>query len=59
MSEIWTFLKALPALFQLVKVLKARLKEAGIERKVSDDVKTIHEAFSAGDSTQLDTLFNS
>lgn len=57
-AALIAFFKALPELLRLVRVLEDRAKEAGIQRKVADDVKTIHEAFNAKDPKKLNELFN-
>lgn len=59
MSTLLAFLRALPELFKLFKVLDARIKQANLDRKVSEDVKVIHEAFDAKNPDSLRTLFNS
>lgn len=59
MTTILNFLAALPALFKLFETLEKRLEEAGVDRKVVDDVKTIHEAFNAKDPAKLNALFAS
>lgn len=59
MIGFWKFLAALPALFRLFGVLERRIREADTNRKVSEDVKKIHDAFEAKDATLLDHLFNS
>jgi len=52
------FLKALPELLRLFRVLEARLRAAGVERKTAEDVKTIHNAFASNDPKKLNELFN-
>ncbi len=59
MTTIFKFLAALPALFKLFETLEKRLEEAGTDREVVDDVKTIHEAFNAKDPAKLNALFAS
>lgn len=58
MSTLLAFFKALPELLQLVAMLEAGIKQAGVDRKVSDDVKTLHEAFSENNPEKLNALFN-
>lgn len=59
MTVLWNFLAALPALFKLFATLQARIDEAAVDRKVVDDVKTIHGAFLEKDPEKLKALFNS
>lgn len=59
MSTLWSLVTALPALYKLLKLLQARIDEAGEDRKVAADIQTIHEAFDAKDPSKLDSLFNS
>lgn len=59
MTTLLAFLRCLPELITLIRTLEAAAKEAETQRKVVDDVKTIHEAFSAKDPTKLNALFNS
>jgi hypothetical protein len=61
-SLLLTFLKALPDLLKLLNAIEANIKKAKTEevsqRKVTDDLKQIHEAFQNGDATKLKALFN-
>lgn len=57
-QAIINFLNALPDLIKLFQTLQKRIDEEGIERKVAQDVKTIHEAFDAKDPAKLNALFN-
>lgn len=59
MTALWNFILALPALFKLLQTLQKRIDAAGVDRKVRDDVKAIHEAFDAENSDQLNRIFNS
>lgn len=59
MTTFWNFIKALPALLELFKTLDKRIQEAELDRKVVDDVKTIHGAFVDKDPAKLNALFNS
>lgn len=59
MRFLFAFLKAIPDLLQLVKTIQKRIDEAKADRKVSDDVKVIHEVFVAQDSAKLNALFAS
>ena len=58
MNTLWSLVTALPALYKLLKLLQARIDAAGVDRKVADDVESIHEAFNANDPTKLNSLFN-
>lgn len=59
LSALLAFFKALPDLLKLIQTLQARIDEAGIERHVAEDVKTINDAFNQKDATKLNSLFNS
>lgn len=59
MSTFWALLLSLPDLFKLVKVLELAAKEAETNRKVKDDIKTIHQAFEQKDAQKLNDLFSS
>ncbi len=59
MKTLWEFMAALPALLKLFQTLQKRIDEAGVDRKVVQDVKTIHEAFDAKDAEKLNALFSS
>lgn len=59
MMSFFTFLKCLPEFLALYRTLEAAAQEAEIKRKVKEDVKIIHEAFSAKDANKLNSLFNS
>jgi hypothetical protein len=58
MNLFWTFITAIPEIIKLLQVLQKAIDDAETERKVSDDVKTIHEALSSGDATKLNAVFN-
>jgi hypothetical protein len=59
MTVLWNFLKALPALFKLFETIQKRIDEAGVDRKVVDDIKLVHDAFQNADAKTLNDLFNS
>jgi uncharacterized protein Yka (UPF0111/DUF47 family) len=59
MSAFMTLLKALPEILQLIKALQKAADQAEADRKVKDDIKTIHQAFDANDPELLRRLFNS
>lgn len=59
MITIWRFFSALPALFKLFAAIEAHIKEAQADRKVVDDIKTIHGAFIEKDPAKLNALFAS
>lgn len=48
-----------PELLELVQTIRKGIADAETERKVSDDIKTIKEAFNDQDSDKLNKLFNS
>jgi hypothetical protein len=51
-------MQALPDLIKLLQVLQNRIDEAEVERRVQDDVKSIHQAFADKDPAKLNALFN-
>jgi hypothetical protein len=55
---LWEFVKALPEIISLLQVIDKNIKVAETDRKVSDDIKSIHKAFSEKDPTKLDHLFD-
>lgn len=57
-EAILAFLKALPELMKLIRVLQERVAEGETSRQVAEDVKTIHEAFSEKDPRKLNALFS-
>lgn len=59
MTAFLNFLASLPALFKLVQTIQKRIDAAGVDRKVKDDVKLIHEVFQDQDAGKLNALFNS
>lgn len=59
MNIIVTFIAALPDIIKLLQALQKQADEAETDRKVRDDLKTIHEAFNAKDPAKLNALFNS
>lgn len=58
MKLILGFFAALPELFKLFQILQKRIDEAQVERKVSQDIKQIHEAFGSMDASKLNSLFS-
>lgn len=59
MITLLAFFKCFPEIYALFQTLESAAKEAETKRKVSEDIKTIHEAFSEKDSAKLNALFNS
>lgn len=57
MIAFWNLLVALPDIIKLLQEIDKAIKDAATDRKVKDDVKTIHEAFAAKDPTKLNALF--
>ena len=58
MSIVFDFIEALPALLKLFQSVRASIKAAEADRKISEDIKTIHEAFDTNDATKLNALFS-
>lgn len=51
-------LTALPEIIKLLQTLQTKIDEAGVERKVKDDIATIHTAFANQDADALNKLFS-
>ena len=58
LSTFLLLIQSLPDIIKLLGVLDKAAKEAETDRKVKDDVKKIHEAFSAKDPAMLNHIFN-
>lgn len=58
LSTLWALLTSLPEIIRLVRAIELALKEAEVDRKVKDDVKAIHEAFTTKDAKKLNDIFN-
>lgn len=58
MSTIWAFLTSLPEILKLILQLQKMIQEANTDRKVKDDVKSIHQAFASNDPSKLNSIFN-
>lgn len=54
----WELVKALPEIIALLKAIQKGIDEVKTERKISDDVKALHEAFSAKDADRIRAIFN-
>lgn len=50
---------ALPDVIKLLQAMQVAVDQANTERKVTDDLKSLHEAFNAKDASKLDHIFNS
>lgn len=57
MSALVTFIECLPALISLFKAVRAAAIAAETERRTSEDIKTIHQAFINKDADKLNALF--
>lgn len=53
----WLLLTALPDIIKLIQVLQKANEEAETDRKVQDDVKSIHQAFANKDPALLNDIF--
>lgn len=58
MSTLITLIRALPEILALLKAIQAGIDKMDADRKVADDIKTIHEALNAENSSKLDALFS-
>ena len=57
LKTLWNLLAALPSLVKLLGTIQERIDEEGTKRRVSEDVKKIHEAFDEKDPKKLNDLF--
>lgn len=56
---LWELLRSLPLIIEILKSIQKAIDEAQLERKVSDDLKVVHNAFSERDASKLNALFRS
>ena len=56
---LFILINSLPEVLGLIKALQEAADQAEKDRKVKDDIKTIHEAFTSNDPKKLQHLFNS
>ncbi len=59
LATLWLLLRSLPDLIKLLNAIQKGIDEAKLDKKVTDDLKTLHEAFSAKDASKINDLFNS
>ena len=64
-TTIFAFFKTLPALLaalpeiiKLIQAIQDGIKEGQIEKKVAEQVKTIHEAYRANDIDKINAFFD-
>ena len=55
---LWTFITAIPDLLKLLAAIDKGIKESQSDRKVKDDVKTVHQAFIDRDGAKITALFS-
>lgn len=55
---IWSLLAALPEVLKILEILRVRIGEAEVKRKMKTELKTIHEAFLEKDPSKLNDLFS-
>ena len=58
-ATLISLFKNLPELLALLEILQRTLKEAEVDMKMKDAVKTIHQAIETKDASKIDSLFNS
>lgn len=58
LSLIFTFLGAIPDLVKLLQAIQAAQKRIETDKKVKDDLKTLHQAISSGDANAVTALFS-
>lgn len=56
---LWLFIRAIPDLIKLLQALDKLRIERETEGKVTDDLKTLHQAVAAKDASKVTALFNS
>lgn len=59
MYTAWLFITAIPDLIKLLQAMQVAIDQANTDRKVSDDLKSLHQAFTDKDASKLDHIFNS
>lgn len=59
LGALLVLIQHLPEILELLNRIDERVKEAKTERKVSEDIKAIGEAFKNKDATKLNEIFNS
>lgn len=61
LQAFYSLMISLPEILKLIaaiqKAIEAEKKESEVQRKLKDDVKTIHEAISSNDPDKLRRLF--
>jgi hypothetical protein len=57
MGTLLMLLRALPEIIALLHAVQKGIEEMESDRKVKDDIKTIHEAINANDPAKLNALF--
>ncbi len=58
LNLLWIFIKAIPDLIKLLEALEKIRIEHETEGKVTDDLKTLHQAFAAKDAAKVTALFS-
>lgn len=58
MNAWWQLLLALPELIRLIGELERNIKKQESDRKIKNDIKTIHDAFKEQDPEKLNNLLN-
>lgn len=59
MTLVWNFVTAIPDLIKLLVALDKAIKKAEVDRKVKNDLKSLHEAINANDPSAIAHIFNS
>lgn len=55
---LWMFITAIPDLLKLLAAIDKGIKESNADRKATDDVKTVHQAFVDKDGAKITALFS-
>lgn len=58
MKFVWLFLTAIPDLIKLLKAIEDAQKAAALNKKVTDDLKTLHQAIANNDPAAVTALFS-
>jgi hypothetical protein len=59
MKTLWLLITALPDLIRLLQAMQKAIDQTAVDRKVKDDLKSLHEAFNAKDAAKINAIFNS
>lgn len=55
---LFTFLGAIPDLVKLLQAIESAQRRAETDKKVKDDLQTLHKAINSGDANAVTLLFS-